>query len=319
MGSPLDETGRYGDEGPQHEVHLTEFKMGRTPITQAQWRAVAALPKFDLELKPEPSFFKGDNLPVERVSWFDAMEFCRRLSQHTGRHYTLPTEAQWEYACRAGTTTPFHFGETIRPQLANYDSEEGVGTTKVGIFPANDWGLQDMHGNVWEWCLDHWHENYEGAPEDGSAWLGNPEKKFCAADPGSATLGAAAPPVGTTSGLTMSSTALGSACSVDVDRVLRGGSWFNDPVICRSACRILNHPADALSNIGFRVCSPPQNGRAPEWAESADKAISFLLEASCRAADSGHSRAAGMLHLAANLLGDIRQEDDDCRDGEVTA
>jgi formylglycine-generating enzyme required for sulfatase activity len=123
--------------------------------------------------------------PVEQVSWHDAMEFCSRLSQSTGRYYILPSEAQWEYACRAGTTTPLAFGETLSDELANYDAHTTYGsgmrgqyrqqTTTVKRFPANAWGLQDMHGNVWEWCLDHWHDSYEGAPTDGSAWLNSTE------------------------------------------------------------------------------------------------------------------------------------------------
>lgn len=142
------------------------------------------------ELDADPSNFKGDKRPVEQVSWYDAVEFCDRLTAHTKRAYSLPSEAEWEYACRAGTRTPFHFGETITTDLANYrgtDNEEykwsgsyGPGPkgiyreqiTEVGSFGvANAFGLYDMHGNVWEWCLDDWHDNYEGAPTDGSAWL----------------------------------------------------------------------------------------------------------------------------------------------------
>jgi len=181
MGSPPDEEGHFADEGPQHEVTLESFLMGRTPITQAQWRVVAGLPKLERELVRDPSRFKGDDRPVENVSWHDAVEFCRRLSQATGRAFSLPSEAQWEYACRAGTATPFAFGETISPEHANYDGtysyangpkgEYRQQTTPVGSFPANAWGLQDMNGNVWEWCLDQWHDSYHGAPTDGSAWM----------------------------------------------------------------------------------------------------------------------------------------------------
>ncbi|MFN6339407.1 MAG: formylglycine-generating enzyme family protein, partial [Cyanobacteriota bacterium] len=180
-------------------------------------------------LNPQPSGFNGANRPVERVSWQEAMEFCRRLSQRTQREITLPSEAQWEYACRAGTTTPFAFGETLTSELANYDGSytygtgpKGLyrkGTTDVGNFPANAWGVHDMHGNVWEWCLDPWHDNYEGAPTDGTAW----------ADGGSS--GA---------------------------KPLRGGSWFNGPGLCRSAFRV-RWPLDNSGNyVGFRLCvSPP--------------------------------------------------------------
>jgi formylglycine-generating enzyme required for sulfatase activity len=175
MGSPTSEESHFASESPQHKVTLETFWMSQSPITQAQWVSV---------MGENPSHFKGNDLPVESVSWYDAMEFCRRLSKQTGHVYTLPSEAQWEYACRAGTTTPFYFGETITPDQANYDGNYTYGgprgeyrqrTTPVGMFPPNDWGLYDMHGNVWEWCLDEWHSNYEGAPVDGSAWEGGDE------------------------------------------------------------------------------------------------------------------------------------------------
>jgi formylglycine-generating enzyme required for sulfatase activity len=256
MGSPPEEPDRQGDEGPQHEVELESFFISQTPITQAQWREVAlwqALEgeRWGRELKPNPSWFQsGDgerqarllagqtstaNRPVEQVSWHDAMEFCNRLSQRTGRHYTLPSEAQWEYACRAGTSTPFHFGETITPKLANYAAKYAYAngpkgeypqqTTPVEMFPANTWGLQDMHGNVLEWCLDHWHESYEGAPRDGSAWLEVKE---------------------------------GNDTDGDNRRLLRGGSWPVLPWDCRSASRFHYRPAFALLNVGFRVVCLPQ-------------------------------------------------------------
>ena len=172
MGSPPEEEGRFSDEGPQHLVRLQGFFLSKTPITQAQWREVAEWEPGEGEawgrsLNPSPSYFKCDNRPVERVSWEDAMEFCSRLSQRTGRTYTLPSEAQWEYACRAGTTTPFHFGNEITRDLARFEAKA---TCDVAKFPPNAWGLCDMHGNVWEWCLDEWHQNYQGAPLDGSAW-----------------------------------------------------------------------------------------------------------------------------------------------------
>jgi formylglycine-generating enzyme required for sulfatase activity len=161
MGSPDDELDRYDDEGPQHEVSVPTFFMGKFPITQAQWRVVAeTYSQVKQELDPDPANFKGDNRPVERVSWLDAVEFCARLSRETGREYRLPTEAEWEYACRAGTSTPFYFGDTITTDLANYDSDgkrygqgpEGTSrgeTTEVGsLANANPFGLYDMHGNV---------------------------------------------------------------------------------------------------------------------------------------------------------------------------
>jgi len=226
-------------ERPQHRVTLPSFWMGKYPITQAQWQAVAAMPKVERELDPDPSNFKGDNRPVEQVSWYEAVEFCQRLSQHTNKEYSLPSEAAWEYACRAATTTPFHFGETITTALANYCGQDreingktysgshGSGpkgefreqTTNVGSFPANAFGLCDMHGNVWEWCLDHRHTNYASAPTDGSAWLSADENSR---------------------------------------RVLRGGSWYNSPRNCRSAYRNLN-PEDRFNLVGFRVsCAAPR-------------------------------------------------------------
>jgi formylglycine-generating enzyme required for sulfatase activity len=240
MGSPADEPQRSEDEGPQHRVRLPGFLMAQTPITQAQWRQVASwqereAERWGREINPTPSRFSvqadSDNRPVEQVSWPDAMEFCNRLSQRTGRHYTLPSEAQWEYACRAGSTTPFAFGATLSAELANYDATFTYGngpkgeyrkqTTPVGMFPANVWGLHDMHGNVYQWCLDHWHDSYEGAPSDGSAWL-----KPSASD--------------------------------EERRLLRGGSWDDLPWNCRSAFRFHLQPVVAYYVVGFRVVCLPQ-------------------------------------------------------------
>jgi formylglycine-generating enzyme required for sulfatase activity len=228
MGSPDTEAGRESYEGPQHQVKLRSFFMGQTAVIQAQWQVVAGWPKQQLELKDQSSHFQGANRPVEQVSWQEAEEFCRRLSVRTGREYSLPSEAQWEYACRADTTTAFSFGETLTPELANYNGNntyasgpKGVyrrKTTEVGSFPANGWGLQDMHGNVREWCLDPWHGSYEGAPADGSAWMA------------------------------------GGGAS----RLLRGGSWINGPGSCRSAYRYFLPPDLRFNDIGFRVCCLPQ-------------------------------------------------------------
>ena len=249
MGSPEDELERWSHEGPQHRVRLAPFSLARTPITQAQWRQVARWqpapgdPPWERELNPEPSFFKGDlsvdNLgpehdrrPVESVNWFDAQEFCRRLSQRTGRTYTLPSESQWEYACRAGTTTPYAFGTTLGQRQANVASS---GTTEVGSFPANAWGLHDMHGNVWEWCLDHWHRGYEGAPADGSAWLKTTEQQ------------------------NQSTTKpVKNVIDDSEPRLLRGGSWDDFPGDCRSAFRNLFRPDYAYGSVGFRVVCLPQ-------------------------------------------------------------
>lgn len=233
MGSPPDEPERRNSESPQHTVNLEPFFLAKYPVTQEQWQFVAQLPQVNRELDKDPSGFKGANRPVERVSWYDAIEFCLRLSQHTGRIYSLPSEAQWEYACRAGTTTPFHFGETITSELANYNAnyvyDAGVKgtyreeTTPVDSFKvANAFGLYDMHGNVWEWCLDDGHNNYEGAPTDGSAWFDDNDNLY----------------------------------HKQGYAVLRGGSWFYYPKSCRSASRDSNHRAERDfigSNIGFRV------------------------------------------------------------------
>ncbi|MBR8835873.1 MAG: formylglycine-generating enzyme family protein [Stigonema ocellatum SAG 48.90 = DSM 106950] len=236
MGAPKTEKESTDDERPQHEVTVPPFFMGKYPITQAQWQAVAALPQVNRELDPDPSSFKGSDRPVENVSWYDADEFCARLSKATGRDYRLPSEAEWEYACRAGTTTPFHFGETITPELANYNGKYTYGagskgeyrqeTTPVGKFQVtNAFGLSDMHGNVWEWCADHWHENYESSPPlDGSAWLETTENNE----------------------------------NDNHLRLLRGGSWLNNPEYCRSAYRNGSAPDNDNGLIGFRVvCVPP--------------------------------------------------------------
>ena len=228
MGSLATEKDRYDDESPQHPVSVSAFLMGRYVVTQAQYEAITG---------KNLSNFKGAKRPVEEVSWNEAQEFCKKLSQKTGRKYRLPSEAEWEYACRAGTTTPFHFGETITTDLANYQGTDSIfgttgnygegpkgkyraQTTEVGIFPPNAFGLCDMHGNVWEWCEDVYHTTYEGAPMDGSAWN-----------------------VGGESGR----------------RVLRGGSWFNSPRYCRSAARVSNDAGVRDVNYGFRVvCVAPR-------------------------------------------------------------
>jgi formylglycine-generating enzyme required for sulfatase activity len=181
LGSPESEKQRSPNEGPLlPAVKVPSFFMSRFEVTQAQWRVVARWPPERLYLNPLLSSSRGDHRPVEGVLWTEAMEFCARLSRRTGRAYRLPSEAEWEYACRAGTTTPFAFGETITSKLANignYPGGSGLlaeypnGTTPVGYFGvANAFGLYDMHGNVWEWLLDAYHASYRGAPTDGSAW-----------------------------------------------------------------------------------------------------------------------------------------------------
>ncbi len=149
-------------EKPIHSVTLKPFFVGKYPVTQAQWEAI---------MGSNPSNFKGANRPVETVTWHDVMQCCAKLSQLTGYQYRLLSEAQWEYACRAGGVTKYSFGEIITPELANYDASGINQTTEVGKYPANGFGLYDMHGNVSEWCEDVWHENYVGAPSDGRAWI----------------------------------------------------------------------------------------------------------------------------------------------------
>jgi formylglycine-generating enzyme required for sulfatase activity len=225
MGAPETENGRSPDEGPVHPVSVKSFYLGKYPITQRQWQVVAGWPRQRIDLNPDPSRFKGPLRPVENVSWFEAVEFCERLSSRTGRQYRLPTEAEWEYACRAGTTTPFSFGATINPELVNYDGNNPYGEAPKGRYRqatvdvgqlgyANSFGLYDMHGNVWEWVEDVWHNSYEEAPRDGSAWLsgGNQE-----------------------------------------GRVLRGGSWIVYGNYCRSAYRVNYSPDSRYVNNGFRV------------------------------------------------------------------
>jgi formylglycine-generating enzyme required for sulfatase activity len=226
MGSPADEPERTNSEGTQHEVNVPRFFMGRYPTTQAQWRAVAALEQVDIALPPDPSSLKGANRPVEQVSWYEAVEFCNRLAKNTKRLYRLPSEAEWEYACRAGTQTPFAFGKTLTTEIANYNGnytynngpkgDYRKGTTPVDLFGvANAFGLSDMHGNVWEWCADHRHSNYEGAPTDGSVWKTDKETE---------------------------------------NRILRGGSWSYYPRDCRAATRFNIRPDGRLNYVGFRVC-----------------------------------------------------------------
>jgi formylglycine-generating enzyme required for sulfatase activity len=215
MGSPESEKGWDKRESPQHEVNVPAFSIGKFVVTQEQYQQI---------MDKNPSSFPGAKRPVEQVSWNNAVEFCQKLSQKTGREYCLPSEAEWEYACRARTTTPFHFGETLTTDLANYNGTntyasepKGISrqqTTDVGSFPPNAFGLYDMHGNVWEWCQDDYYDNYANAPKDGSPWTSQSGNR----------------------------------------KLLRGGSWFDNPQYCRSAARIYSIIRD-LHNliIGFRV------------------------------------------------------------------
>jgi formylglycine-generating enzyme required for sulfatase activity len=202
-------------EKPPHQVKVNSFAIGKYPITQAQYQAV---------MGDNPSGFKNNpQNPVERVSWNDAQAFCQKLSQITGKTYRLPTEAEWEYACRAGTTTRYYFGDDDN-QLGNYawGRENSNGTTHpVGQKKPNGWGLYDMSGNVWEWCEDDWHDSYKNAPDDGTAWIDNDNRS-------------------------------------QSEKCLRGGSWDFYPYSCRSANRSRDCPDDHYTDYGFRVaCVSP--------------------------------------------------------------
>jgi len=248
MGSPASEPERYDDEGPRRQVTVSGFYMGKYEVTQREYQEITGT---------NPSNFKGDNLPVENVSWYDAVEYCNKRSQKEGltpaytinksrkdtnntseydeekwtvtwnrnaNGYRLPTEAEWEYACRAGTTAPFSTGNNITTSQANYNGDypynnnaKGTNrgkTTPVGSFASNGWGLYDMHGNVWEWCWD-WYDNYASSAQTD--------------------------PVGASSGS---------------GRVIRGGSWNNDGRFVRSAIRGNSTPSGRHDGLGFRLVRP---------------------------------------------------------------
>jgi formylglycine-generating enzyme required for sulfatase activity len=197
-------------EKPQHQVKVNSFAIGKYPVTQAQYEAV---------MGTNPSYFKNNpQNPVEQVSYDDAKAFCQKLSQITGKTYRLPTEAEWEYACRAGTTTRYYFGDNDN-QLGNYawyDGNSNRTTHPVGQKKPNGWGLYDMSGNLWEWCEDDWHDSYAGAPNDGTAWIDNDNRS-------------------------------------QSRKCLRGGSWLSSPNLCRSALRRWDFPDIHISYSGFRV------------------------------------------------------------------
>ncbi|MEK9514367.1 SUMF1/EgtB/PvdO family nonheme iron enzyme [Limnospira fusiformis PMC 851.14] len=246
MGAPSGEAGSSYAERPQHRVTIKPFLMGKYPVTQAQWRQVASFPKLQRDLSLDPSYFKGLNLPVEKVFWYDVMEWCDRLSKRIGKPYRLPSEAEWEYAARAGTTSPFHVGDTLTTDLANYDGNHTYSsgpkgayreqTTPVGQFQhANAFGLYDIHGNVWEWCADPWHDSYNGAPSDGRVWdVGNDNRYQLRI------------------AINSSRIAINSLGKTE-RRVLRGGSWYDYPDNCRCAYRYGADPDFLFYNNGFRV------------------------------------------------------------------
>jgi formylglycine-generating enzyme required for sulfatase activity len=199
------------DENPVHTVNLNGFWLGKYEVTQRQYEALMGT---NLLLR-----FKGPDNPVETVSWEDAVTFCRKLSQATGKTYTLPSEAQWEYACRAGSTAKWCFGSDER-QLGEYawhDANSNYQTHRVGQKRWNAWGLYDMHGNVWEWCQDWYHDSYSGSPTDGSSWE-TPTGRF---------------------------------------RVIRGGYWFFRAANCRSAGRYGGPPDGRFNFVGFRLARTP--------------------------------------------------------------
>ncbi len=196
-----------GDEKPVHEVTIPKpFKMSITTITQPQYEAV---------MGSNPSEFNGAELPVEKVTWHDAVGFCVRLSEKTGHSVRLPSEAEWEYACRAGSSTEYFFGDDVSllGKYAWFEDCSEDKTHSVGQLRANQWGLFDMHGNVWEWCHDKWHDDYKVAPTDGSAWEGG-DSEF---------------------------------------RIFRGGSWVDDAGDCRAAYRHYSKPTVRCDDLGFRV------------------------------------------------------------------
>jgi formylglycine-generating enzyme required for sulfatase activity len=201
-------TEAWDPEKPAHEVTIRKpFYLGKFEATQEQYQQV---------MGANPSFLKSANLPVEEVSWDDAKEFCKRASAKCGLTLRLPSEAEWEYACRAGTRSRFHSGDADSDlaRVAWYGANSGGTTHPVGKKDSNTFGLHDMHGNVWEWCEDDGHGNYQGAPNDGSAWVDKQRGAF---------------------------------------RVLRGGSWDVGPGSCRSAYRIDIPPGSRSDRVGFRV------------------------------------------------------------------
>jgi eukaryotic-like serine/threonine-protein kinase len=222
MGAPASEADSLPAERPQHHVTVPGFFLGKHAVTIEQWLAVmGALPPRMQAL--DAAFMASTRQPVVRVSWDDADGFCTQLSRIGGRDYRLPSEAEWEYACRAGTTGPFAFGETITPEVAHYEppGATAAGGNRATTIPvgslgvANGFGLFDMHGNVWEWCRDIWHSSYDGAPADGSAWRSGGDERT---------------------------------------RVLRGGGWAAAPSLCRAAARSLSGESSVRSReIGFRL------------------------------------------------------------------
>nr|WP_320010581.1 formylglycine-generating enzyme family protein [uncultured Desulfobulbus sp.] len=204
MGSPREEKNRKACEGPQHIVHISAFHLAQFQVTQEQYSIIMGV---------NPSDLLGANCPVDCVSWEDAQAFISTLNAVSQATYRLPTEAEWEYSCRASTQTPFYFGQTITPDQVNYGSKTSCRNTPMGIHPPNGFGLYDMHGNVYEWCEDTWHDSYQGAPSDGSAWVDESTNH----------------------------------------KVYRGGAWNTSAHFARSAYRFHQPQTWAYYNIGFRL------------------------------------------------------------------
>ena len=223
MGSPAGESLRFDDEGPVHRVTIAQpFAVAIHEVTFAEWDACVAAGGCN-GYRPDDEDWGRGNRPVINVSWEDAQAYVTWLSQRIGQPYRLLSEAEWEYVARAGTTTPFSFGATISTDWANYDGNATYGggskgvfrrqTVAVGTFPPNGFGLFDVHGNVWEWVQDCWHDGYQDAPDDGSPW----ESGDCGR------------------------------------RVVRGGSWYHNPNYVRSATRSWDMTDSRDNRIGFRV------------------------------------------------------------------
>ena len=244
MGSPEGEIGRYDDEGPQRQVNIPKpFAVGKYEVTVGQYtefvretgHKTANCYYPEDQSWDNPGFNQTNNHPVVCVSWDDASAYIDWLSMKAEHEYRLLTEAEWEYAARAGTTTAYHFGRTILDNMAQYDS---TGTAVVGSFPANEFGLHDMHGNVWEWAEDCWHDNYTGAPTNGSAWLNG-----CRKGNEDDCEGYSGDPLRLCEGLVVGKEL----------RVLRSGSWNYGAVSLRSAIRGRYSETSRLYNYGFRV------------------------------------------------------------------
>lgn len=199
----------YDDEKPTYPVRVRSFYLGKFQVTQQVWLALE---------KENPSTYKGENRPIENVSWYIIKEFISKLTNTTGRPFQLPTEAEWEYAARGSIYSQgyTYAGSDKLEQVGWYDENSGKETHDVGLLLSNELGLYDMSGNVWEWCEDDWHENFQGAPKDGAAWVNEPNRGG--------------------------------------GRVIRGGGLFSNAHNCRTVGRYRDAPDLGSEAIGFRLC-----------------------------------------------------------------